>query len=280
MDHTSKSSFSHHFVRAKIIRIQDHVSKYLQSTPSFDTMTYKLFMSLSIDVLLQFFNMCLDLHSAPCLWMITILIRACLLTLQRSRYLVPPVTYVWTMCSSLVSLQALIFGRQPRVIPAITLQGRALKWTDDTHFLGVVFCSMAMDIFHDHSIQLTKKALHVCNVTFVMECFLGDIHPHAGLSIYSTHVDSILTYGTQIVVIMADSMLRHLKKVQTTFLHCLLHVHKCSMTAILFSETGFTLIWYWQLNLTLWYLLRLLIKHNSSSKLTALGINACHTLWC
>ncbi|PBK84598.1 hypothetical protein ARMGADRAFT_861930, partial [Armillaria gallica] len=173
-----------------------------------------------------------------------------------------------------------IFGRWPQVIPTITLQGRALEWTDDTHFLGVVFCSMAMDIFHDHSIQLTKKALRVCNVTFAMECFLSDIHPRAGLSIYSARVDSILTYGAQIVVITADSTLRHLEKVQISFLHRLLHVYKCSMTAILFSETGFTLIRYRQLILTLGYLLRLLAERVTSSKLAPLGIDACHVLWC
>ncbi len=55
-----------------------------------------------------------------------------------------------------------------------------------------------MDIFRSHSIQLAKKALHVCNVTFAMERFLGDIHPRTGLSIYSARVDSILTYGAQI----------------------------------------------------------------------------------
>ncbi|KAK0236493.1 hypothetical protein EDD85DRAFT_771571 [Armillaria nabsnona] len=73
--------------------------------------------------------------------------------------------------------KALIFGKWFRVIPTITLQGRPLKWTNDTCFLGMVFCSTALDIFQDHSIQLAKKALHACNVTFMMEHFLGDIHP-------------------------------------------------------------------------------------------------------
>ncbi len=51
-----------------------------------------------------------------------------------------------------------------------------------------------------------------------MERFLGDLHPRAGLFIYSARVGSVLIYGTQIVVVTADSTLRHLEKVQFTFL--------------------------------------------------------------
>ncbi len=71
-----------------------------------------------------------------------------------------------------------------------------------------------------------------------MERFLGDIHPRTGLAAYSARVDSVLTYGAQIVVITADSTLRHLEKVQVAFLRRLLHVHKRSMTAILFLRNG------------------------------------------
>ncbi len=136
-----------------------------------------------------------------------------------------------------------------------------------------------MDIFCLHSIQLAKKTLRVCNVTFkfAMERFLGDVHPRTGLSIYSAHVDSILTYGAQIIVVTADSTLRHLEKVQVAFLRRLLHVHKRSMTAVLFSETGFTPIRYRRLILALTYLLRFL-SEQTSSKLAPCGLDACSEL--
>ncbi len=91
-----------------------------------------------------------------------------------------------------------------------------------------------MDIFRAHSIQLAKKALRICIVTFAMERFLGDIHPRTGLAAYNARVDSVLTYGAHIVIITSDSTLRYLEKVQVAFLCCLLHVHKRFMTAILF----------------------------------------------
>ncbi|KAK0472306.1 hypothetical protein EDD18DRAFT_1008552, partial [Armillaria luteobubalina] len=141
-------------------------------------------------------------------------------------------------------MKALIFGTRPWVLPTITLQGRALEWSMETKYLGIVFCSTAMDIFKEHSLQLAKKALHICNVTLAMEQFLGDIHPRAGLAIYSARVDSLLTYGAQIVVVTVDRTLRQLERVQITFFCRLLHVHKCSMIATLHSETGFVPIWY------------------------------------
>ncbi len=62
------------FIRAEILKNRKRVCHRLTSSPGFDTTTYKLFLSLTDDALLRFFNMCLDLRSAPRLWMITILI--------------------------------------------------------------------------------------------------------------------------------------------------------------------------------------------------------------
>ncbi|KAK0441757.1 uncharacterized protein EV420DRAFT_1223945, partial [Desarmillaria tabescens] len=97
--------------------------------------------------------------------------------------------------------------------------------------------------------------------------------------IYSARVDSILTCGAQIAIVTTDSTLRHLEKVQLTFLRRLLHVHKRSMTAVLFSETGFTPIRYRRVILALRYLLRLLAGRQTTSKLAPLGIDACRALW-
>ncbi len=131
-----------------------------------------------------------------------------------------------------------------------------------------------MDIFRAHSIQLAKKALRTCIVTFAMKRFLGDIHPRTGLAAYNARVDSVLTYGAHIVIITSDSTLRYLEKVQVAFLCRLLHVHKRFMIAILFSETGFTPIHYRRLILALRYLLRLL-SERTTSKLAPLGLDVC-----
>ncbi|PBK92358.1 hypothetical protein ARMGADRAFT_1031224 [Armillaria gallica] len=159
----------------------------------------------------------------------------------------------WTQRKGLLinygKTKALIFGKHPHEIPTITLLNTLVEWTDDMRFLGVVFCSTAMDIFCSHSIQLAKKALHICNVTCAMERFLGDIHPCTGLSIYGAHLDLILTYGAQIVIVTADSTL----------------------------QMGFTPIRYRRLILALTYLLRLL-SGRTSSKLAPCGLEACSEL--
>ncbi len=136
-----------------------------------------------------------------------------------------------------------------------------------------------MDIFRSHSIQLAKRVLRVGNITFAMECYLGDSHPRTGIAIYSARVDSVLSYGVQIVLTTADATLRHLEKVQISFLRRLMHVHKRSMTAILFSETGFTPVRYRRLTLALRYLLQLLAERLTTSKLASLRIDACSASW-
>ncbi|KAK0506718.1 hypothetical protein EDD18DRAFT_1059251, partial [Armillaria luteobubalina] len=158
------------------------------------------------------------------------------------------------------------------------LQGRTLEWSTDTKYLGIVFCSTAMDIFREHSLQVARKALRVCNVTLAMERFLGDIHPRAGLAIYSARVDSLLTYGSQVIVVTVDRTLRLLEKVQITFFRRLLHVHRRSTIAALYSETGFTPIRYRRIVLTLRYLIRLLTERGSTTRLALLGIDACREI--
>lgn len=74
-----------------------------------------------------------------------------------------------------------------------------------------------LNIFREHSLQLPKKALHVCNVTLAMERFLGDIHPRAGLVIYSAQVDSVLIHGSQIVGVTVNRTVKYLGKVQVIF---------------------------------------------------------------
>ncbi|KAK0209784.1 hypothetical protein IW262DRAFT_1468486 [Armillaria fumosa] len=103
--------------------------------------------------------------------------------------------------------------------------------------------------------QVARKALRVCNITLAMERFLGDIHPRAGLAIYSARVDSLLTYGSQVVVVTVDRTLRLLEK------------------------TGFTLIRYRRIVLALRYLMRQLTERGTTTRLAPLGIDACREVW-
>ncbi|KAK0460838.1 hypothetical protein IW261DRAFT_1349287 [Armillaria novae-zelandiae] len=175
--------------------------------------------------------------------------------------------------------KALFFGTHPRVLPTIMLQGRTLEWTDDAKYLGILFRTMAVDIFKEHSLEVAKKALRICNVTLAMGRFLGDIHPRAGLAIYSARADSLLTYGSQVVVITADRTLRQLERVQITFFRRLLHVHRRSMIAALHSETGFTPVRYQRMILVMRYLQCLLSERTTTTRLAPLGVDACQDLW-
>ncbi|KAK0203168.1 hypothetical protein DFS33DRAFT_1345434, partial [Desarmillaria ectypa] len=90
-----------------------------------------------------------------------------------------------------------------------------------------------------------------------MERYLGNtVHPRTGISVYSPCIDSVLTYGAQVVVNTAT--LRHLENVQIAFLCRLIHVHNRSIAAILFLETVFTRISYRRLVLAFRYFVQLL----------------------
>ncbi|KAK0203136.1 hypothetical protein DFS33DRAFT_1345260 [Desarmillaria ectypa] len=89
-----------------------------------------------------------------------------------------------------------------------------------------------------------------------MERYLSNnVHPRTDISVHGTCIDSVITYGTQVVVIPAT--LRHLENVQIAFIRGLIHVHNRSIAAILFSETEFTRIRYRRLVLAFRYFVRL-----------------------
>ncbi len=74
VDRTPKRSFSRHWVLADIKLNRERLTGRMRSSPGFDTTTYGLFMALSEEALLQFFNMCMDLRSAPRWWMVIVLV--------------------------------------------------------------------------------------------------------------------------------------------------------------------------------------------------------------
>ncbi|KAK0436649.1 uncharacterized protein EV420DRAFT_1590184 [Desarmillaria tabescens] len=84
---------------------------------------------------------------------------------------------------------------QDHVHCRLRCQSRPLKCTDDTKYLGIVFCSTAMDISKEHSVEVVKIQEGTACLRW------RGIWGISTLAIYSAWVDSLLTYGSQVVVV-------------------------------------------------------------------------------
>ncbi|KAK0446404.1 uncharacterized protein EV420DRAFT_1570466 [Desarmillaria tabescens] len=98
---------------------------------------------------------------------------------------------------------------QDHVHCRLRCQSRPLKCTDDTKYLGIVFCSTAMDISKEHSVEVVKIQEGTACLRW------RGIWGISTLAIYSAWVDSLLTYGSQVVVV---TTLRQLERVQILWL--------------------------------------------------------------
>jgi hypothetical protein len=90
--------------------------------------------------------------------------------------------------------------------------------------------------------------------TFAMESMVGTIPPCQGIQLYKSRNDPHLTFACEVAIDVDDSFLALLEDVQVLFLHGLLGLHKRSICAVLFTETGIMPIRYHHIILALWYL--------------------------
>ncbi len=73
-DSTSEGYFSVRMSMEELVDIKEAMSVRGPSAMGFNRMTYQLFLALDNEHLLAFFNKCLELCGAPCLWLVTVLI--------------------------------------------------------------------------------------------------------------------------------------------------------------------------------------------------------------
>lgn len=74
VDHSQAQYFAHLFILDEITEIKDDIRSRGPSALGWDRTSYDLFMSLPNDLVLEFFNRCLETRGAPRLWLVTVLI--------------------------------------------------------------------------------------------------------------------------------------------------------------------------------------------------------------
>ena len=170
--------------------------------------------------------------------------------------------------------KGMIFGPIPSVLPTLLVGDEHLDFVDEFKYVGVTFKSTHQFIFVSHYINKVSKARNMVFAIFAMESLVGTIPPCEGLQLYKSRTDPHLTFAAEVAVDVDDSFLALLEDVQVLFLRRLLGLHKRSMHALLFTETGIMPIRYRHVILALRYL-RYLIKLPAHHYPRAAFDNAC-----
>jgi hypothetical protein len=150
--------------------------------------------------------------------------------------------------------KGMIFGPIPSVLPTLVVGGERLEFVDEFKSVGVTFKSTHRFVFARHYVNKASKACNIVFATFAMESMVGTIPPRQGLQLYKSRTDPHLTFACEVAIDVDDSFLALLEDVQILFLRRLLGLHKRSMRAVLFTETGITPIRYPRIILVLRYL--------------------------
>ncbi|KAJ7887840.1 hypothetical protein B0H14DRAFT_3430461 [Mycena olivaceomarginata] len=91
-------------------------------------------------------------------------------------------------------------------------------------------------------------------MTFAGKDSIGCLPPPQGIQLYMARIDPHLTFGCEVALDVTDAHVSKLEDVQNEFLCWLLGLHRRSVLAVLFSETGVIPLRYRQLSLAIGYL--------------------------
>ena len=154
--------------------------------------------------------------------------------------------------------KGMIFGPIPSVLPTLSVGDECLEFVDEFKYIGVTFKSTHRFVFAPHYVKKASKAQNMVFATFAVESMVGTLPPREGLQLYKSRIDPHLTFASEVAIDIDGSFLALLEDVQVLFLHGLLGLHKRSMRALLFTETGIMPISYRHIILALRYLQYLL----------------------
>ena len=147
--------------------------------------------------------------------------------------------------------KGMIFGPVPSVLPTLSVGDECLEFIDEFKYVGVTLKSMHWFVFVPHYVKKASKAHNMVFATFAVESMVGILPPREGLQLYKSRVDPHLTFASEVMIDVEGSFLALLEDVQVLFLHRLLGLHKRSMHALLFTETGIMPISYHHIILAL-----------------------------
>ncbi|KAJ7665756.1 hypothetical protein B0H17DRAFT_951227, partial [Mycena rosella] len=156
--------------------------------------------------------------------------------------------YLWLRCKFMFispsKSKYMIFGPLPAILPVLCVGEGIVELVPKFKYVGMWFTSTHRNMFMAHYADKASKARKVANTTFgtVKGGHLDSLPVKEGLRLYMAWVDCYLISGGEISLDIDESLLEEHVKVQQLFLRNLLGLNPASMCAILYTETGQTLI--------------------------------------
>ena len=141
---------------------------------------------------------------------------------------------------NLVKTIILIFGSVLRPLPAFRLGNVTLAIKSDEKYVGVHFRTDTQNMFEDHYKNKARTGWYCGHRIFAVEDMTGGLTPKELKRLYMARVDCHLIHACEVMPDSEDIHVKHLSKVQISFLRRMLNLHSRSMIAPLFTETGIT----------------------------------------
>ncbi|KAJ7839102.1 hypothetical protein B0H13DRAFT_1513857, partial [Mycena leptocephala] len=165
------------------------------------------------------------------------------------------------MVISVLKTEWMLFGELPPIIPRMLIGDAVIKLVKKYKFVGVIFTSVDYDIFAAHYTKKASKARAVANTTFSAKAMIGCLPPYEGIRMYMARIDPHLTFGCEVCLDVVSRHLEELTDVQHEFIRRLLGLHRRSILAVLFTETGIIPLAYRRPIIALGYLSYLISLH-------------------
>ncbi|KAJ7614279.1 hypothetical protein DFH06DRAFT_921978, partial [Mycena polygramma] len=139
---------------------------------------------------------------------------------------------------NLVKTIILIFGSGILPLPLFYLGSTQLTVKTEEKYVGVNIRTDTRNMFSDHYKAKARTARYCGRRIMGIEDMTGRLSPRELKHIYSGRMDCHLTHGCEISPDSEDVHVKQLCKVQISFLRQMLNLHRRSMIAPLFTETG------------------------------------------
>ncbi|GLB35658.1 hypothetical protein LshimejAT787_0212230 [Lyophyllum shimeji] len=139
---------------------------------------------------------------------------------------------------NLIKTVILIFGKLPTPFPQFYLGGSALTVKNTEKYVGITIRTDSRNPFEDHYTTKAGTARYCGHRIVAIEDRTGRLMPKELKQLYTARVDCHLIQGCEITPDVDDVHVNKLCDVQVSFIRQMLNLHKRSMLAPLYTETG------------------------------------------
>jgi hypothetical protein len=139
---------------------------------------------------------------------------------------------------NLIKTIILIYGATSLPLPTFHLGTIELSVKSEEKYVGVNLRTDTRNMFQDHYTAKARTARYCAHRIMAVEDMTGRLTPKELKQLYMARVDCHLIHGCEISPDSEDVHVNQLCKVQVNFIRQMLNLHRRSMIAPLFTETG------------------------------------------